>query len=213
MEVGISLPETFMNWCDTIRDFRSSTDWTQNQDWIETERLKDDIRQFRREHPRAGLSAELFHRVLDWKLRRQRARTERRRLNLTPHCIALVVECAFSLGDSRSDALDDLRLRVLSSMPGVGSGVASAILALSFPESYGVIDFRVWEVIFDEKKKAFGPADYVRYLQELRNCSAKLGVEPQFIDFLAWTYWDARKGQADQALHSSAPRECQDDSR
>ena len=80
-------------------------------------------------------------------------------------------------------------------MPGIGTGVASAILALSFPDMYGVVDFRVWEVIFQERKTAFTPADYLTYLSELWRCAEHLNLEPQFVDFLTWMYWESRKGR------------------
>jgi hypothetical protein len=36
------------------------------------------------------------------------------------------------------------------------------ILALTFPEDHGVIDFRVWKVIFETEKRSFTPQDYVK---------------------------------------------------
>ncbi len=141
-----------MSWCDAISDLHASGQWRQDRAWVETEQLKDDIRSYRVEHPAAGLNADLFDRILNWKLRGQRARTEHHRVDLTPQNIAVVTEAAFSLDHPQRDMLAALRLRVLSSMPGVSSGVASAIMALSFPATYGVVDFRVWEVIFQESK-------------------------------------------------------------
>jgi hypothetical protein len=123
-----------MNWCDKIQRFAASRNWEHDDAWIKTKMLRNNVQEFRRDHPGAGISFELFDRILDWKLRGQRPRTEQRRSSLTPQNVANVVECAYSLRHSSSDALDDLRLRVLCSLPGVGSGVASAILALSFPE-------------------------------------------------------------------------------
>jgi len=78
-------------------------------------------------------------------------------------------------------------------MPGIGTGVASAIMALSFPATYGVVDYRVWKVIFAESKRTFAPLEYIAYLHELWACAERLGLEPQLVDFLAWTYWESRK--------------------
>lgn len=183
-----------MNWCHAIGKLHSSGKWRGDPGWIETKRLKHDIRTYRTEHPGAGLSAALFDRILTWKLRRQRARTERRRVDLTPQNIAVVTEAAFLLDHAKRDVLAALRLSILSSMPGVSTGVASAIMALSFPTMYGVVDFRVWEVIFEESKTTFTQADYIKYLHELWECGERLGLEPQVVDFLAWIYWEDRKG-------------------
>ena len=78
-------------------------------------------------------------------------------------------------------------------MPGVGTGVASAIMALSFPDTYGVVDFRVWKVVFGESKTTFTTDEYIKYLNELWGCAERLGLEPQVVDFLAWRYWESRK--------------------
>jgi hypothetical protein len=63
----------------------------------------------------------------------------------------------------------------------------------------------VWKVIFKESKTSFTPVDYVKYLHELWTCAERLGVEPQMVDFLAWTYWEDREGAGEQA-HAPAGR-------
>jgi len=192
-----------MNWCDAVGHLHSSWDWRRDPAWIETERLKHDIRNYRREYPGAGLSAELFDRILGWKLRRQRARTEQHRAELIPQNIAVVTEAAFSLDHPQRDVLAALRLRVLSSMSGIGTGVASAIMALSFPDTYGVVDFRVWNVVFDQSKRFFTPVEYIKYLHELWACALRLDLEPQLVDFLAWSYWERRKEQANNEMQQT----------
>ena len=42
---------------------------------------------------------------------------------------------------------------MLQGISGVGMGVSSAIVALSFPDEYGVIDPIVWKVIYGKKKE------------------------------------------------------------
>jgi hypothetical protein len=75
---------------------------------------------------------------------------------------------------------------VLQGIPGVGMGIASAILALTFPDQYGVIDHIVWRVIFGTKKETFWTADYRKYLGDLLAASQTLGWSPQKVDFFAW---------------------------
>ncbi len=165
-----------MNWRDAVGHLHSSWDWRRDPAWIETERLKHDIRNYRREYPGAGLSAKLFDRILGWKLRRQRARTEQHRAELIPQNIAVVTEAAFSLDHPQRDVLAALRLRVLSSMSGI---------------------------VFDQSKRFFTPVEYIEYLHELWACALRLDLEPQLVDFLAWSYWERRKEQANNEMQQT----------
>jgi hypothetical protein len=71
---------------------------------------------------------------------------------------------------------------------GVGVPVASAVLALVFPEEYGVIDFRGWWQIFGEKRSIFSISDYKRYLCELRHLADELNWPVQEVDLAIWEY-------------------------
>lgn len=66
--------------------------------------------------------------------------------------------------------------------------VASAILALVFPEKYAVIDFRVWRQVFDEERTTFSVSDYKRYLHEIQRLAHELGWQVQEVDFAIWEY-------------------------
>jgi len=83
-----------------------------------------------------------------------------------------------------------VRAGLLACLPGVGLGVASAILALTFPEEYGVIDFRVWKVIFNEDRRQFVMSDYTRYLERIRDCAHRVGWQAQQVDFFSWKYYE-----------------------
>lgn len=195
-----------MNWCDAVARLHSSRALRRDPDWIDTELLKHQIQSYRTKHPGSGLSFELFDGIVAWKLRGQRGRTEQLRAELTPQNIAAVTEAAFSLEHPKRDVLAALRVRVLSSMPGIGTGVASAILALSFPAMYGVVDVRVWKVIFGKSKAAFTPEDYIEYLHELWACAKRLGLEPQVVDFLAWRSWESSQAGSEQPARGPRAR-------
>lgn len=66
--------------------------------------------------------------------------------------------------------------------------VASAVLALVFPEKYAVIDVRVWRQIFGEEKTTFTLADYQRYLPEVKRLASELGWTVQEVDLAIWDY-------------------------
>ena len=94
------------------------------------------------------------------------------------------------------------RVTMLRVLPGVGMGVASAILALCFPEQYAPIDFRVWRQLFDSELSMFELTEYRRYLARLRELAHELeSVDPandwpvQLVDYFAWEY-DAATAKA-----------------
>jgi thermostable 8-oxoguanine DNA glycosylase len=103
--------------------------------------------------------------------------------------------CALSNVPGGNDAADKIRVRILTALPGVGVGVASAILALSDPYNYGVVDGAVWSALFGgTDKNSFTVNDYVRYLKRLRTYARELGWPAQEVDFFVWMHRQERTG-------------------
>ena len=179
------------NWCQRIDQLSASYDTEADDGWAKTETLKADLRSSLGVTPAHGLTEDLFGRVLDWKLRRQRGRTEKHRRKIEEKMLNEVTACAFRLEHTDPYRLAAVRLEVLSSLPGVGYGVASSIMTLVFPEQYGVIDFRVWKVIFDERRTSFSVSQYLKYLDAVWSCSRELGWHPQKVDYFTWIAYES----------------------
>jgi hypothetical protein len=75
---------------------------------------------------------------------------------------------------------------VLGALPGIQIGLSSAILALTFPDKYGVIDPRVWKQVYGVNKTGFYLTDYTMYLGDLLNGAAQLNWLAQELDFFTW---------------------------
>jgi len=101
---------------------------------------------------------------------------------------------AFNISHEDEDYELELRLRLLTALRGVEIPVASAVLALCYPEQYAVIDFRVWRQIFGVEKRNFSINDYKRYLKEIKRLAAELGWLPQEVDLVIWEY-DRQSGR------------------
>jgi hypothetical protein len=82
----------------------------------------------------------------------------------------------------------ELRTDILCALRGVGVPVASAVLALVFPEAYAVIDFRGWRQIFDESKSVFSVPDYRKYMSKVRLLARELEWSVQEVDHAVWDY-------------------------
>jgi len=102
--------------------------------------------------------------------------------------IRVVTGAALSIEHPDEDYEIELRLGILCTLRGVGVPVASAILALVFPERYAVIDFRGWRHVFGEERTTFSVSDYKRYLREIQRLSLELGWPVQEVDLAIWEY-------------------------
>jgi hypothetical protein len=70
---------------------------------------------------------------------------------------------------------EERRVESLTSLKGVGLPMASAILTLTDPQRYGVIDIRVWQVLYEcggvsvnRYGREFTIKHWMRYLEVLR---------------------------------------------
>ena len=177
---------------------------TSSDDYTLTEHIKADFAQMKRERHPMYLTLEEFDRVLQWKLRGQYERQRERRKENTDDEIRVVTGAALSIEHPDKDYEIELRVGILCTLRGVGVPVASAILALVFPERYAVIDFRGWRQVFGEERTTFSVSDYRRYLREVQNLAQELGWPVQEVDLAIWEY-DRVNGR--NAVDTKAARE------
>ena len=87
------------------------------------------------------------------------------------------------------------RFEALTALDGVGAPMASAILTLTNPRRYGVIDIRVWQLLFDLGSVRTKPngvgftfSDWYLYLVELRYHAKRLGVSVRAVEYSLFLY-------------------------
>jgi len=87
------------------------------------------------------------------------------------------------------------RLELLTSLEGVSVPTASAILTLTDPRRYGVIDVRVWQLLFrlrsvdrNPRGVGFRFADWAHYLMKLRHHAKRLGVSVRRVEHSLFLY-------------------------
>ncbi len=176
---------------EDLRPYRTLSD-----DYQTTEELKAKLQRLRRERQPMYLTLEEFDEILQWKLRGQYKRQEKTRQINSEDVIQTVTRAALSISHPDEDYETELRLRILCSLRGVGVPVASAVLALVFPEKYAVIDFRGWRQIFGEEKRTFSVSDYKIYLRKIKSLADELGWLPQEVDLAIWAYDRAHGGKS-----------------
>ena len=157
-------------------------------DYEETKRLKAKLARVRRERQPLYLTGKEFEKILKWKLGRQYGRQRERRSANTEEIIRAVTGLALTISHSDKEYELELRVGILCSLRGVAVPVASAVLALIFPEEYAVIDFRGWRQIFGEGETVFSTPKYKKYLREVRRLANELGWPVQEVDHAIWEY-------------------------
>ena len=170
--------------------------WTASKDYKEikelykkTKDLKEKLQSLRQKRNPFYLTLLEFDEILRWKLGNQYNRQKKRRESNSEELVRTITQTAFQITHPDKEYEVELRLGILCLLRGVGVPVASAILALTFPEEYGVIDFRVWRQLFgEEKRDDFSIEDYKQYLNKLRNLAKELEWTVQEVDLAIWAY-------------------------
>lgn len=143
------------------------------------------------------LTSPTLDAILDWKLRKQRNRTEKHRNGNTAELIMELTGAFWRIRHENPDKELDVKLAVLMAIPGTGIGIASAIQTLATPENFGIIDFRNWKVLYNEDKRQFTTTEYKRYLEDVRKLASQLDCDVQEVDYILWKKFETRDDQKD----------------
>jgi hypothetical protein len=179
-----------------LRTLRQKLITPNNGEWVSVISLRNLVRG---EFVRQGyLTSQTYHTVLDWKLRRQRNRTERHREGNTEDLIRELTGTFWRVSHPNAEKEMEIKLKVLMAIPGTGLGVASAIFTLSTPETFAIIDFRNWRVLYNEVKRTFTLTEYKQYLEDIRQIALQLACDVQEVDYLLWKEYEKLGEQSNQ---------------
>ena len=159
-----------------------------SDNYAAAESLKAKLARLREERQPFYLTSAELEEIVRGKLRGQFGQQQEQRTVNTEEVVRLVTGLALAITHTDKEYELELRMSVLCALRGVGVPVASAILALVYPEEYAVIDFRVWRQVFNEEKRAFLIGDYKKYMQTIRQLANELGWSVQQIDVAIWEY-------------------------
>ena len=150
-----------------LKDRRLAAKAAKDAELAATERLKARLARARDKRVPFFLTGEEFLEICHWQLGDQFARAARLLESSSDRRVKRITKLAFAVKDKEADFELGARLAILRLLPGVGLGVASAILALCNPKKFAPLDARVWHELFDEKRGALEVGDYRRYLARL----------------------------------------------
>jgi hypothetical protein len=97
------------------------------------------------------------------------------------------------------------RLEALLQLEGVSVPMASAVLTLLYPSRYGVIDIRVWQLLYavgavraNRKGTGFSLENWLQFLSIIRPLSSRLNVSARAVER---TLFDAHKANQERRLY------------
>jgi hypothetical protein len=100
------------------------------------------------------------------------------------------------------------RLEALLQLKGVSVPMASAVLTLLYPRRYGVIDIRVWQLLYgvgavsaNRKGTGFSLENWLQFLSIVRGLSSRLNVSARAIER---TLFEVHKANQVNMLYESA---------
>ncbi len=167
-----------------LKDRRLAARRADDPGLAEVEKLKTRLARARDKRVPFYLSREEFLGICRWKLGDQYSRAARLLESNSEKRVKRTTQMAFSCKDKDAGFELAARVTILRLLPGVGMGVASAILALCYPKRYAPVDSRIWLALFDEQRGSFEPADYGRCLAHLSELAAEVrALDPKG----AWT--------------------------
>jgi len=157
-----------------LKDRRLAARHTKDADLTEAERLKTRLARARDKRVPLHLSRDEFLAVCRWKLGDQYGRAAHLLESNSEKRVKRTSQMTFAVKDKDAEFELAGRVTILRLLPGVGIGVASAVLALCYPRWYAALDPRAWRALFDEERSVFELADYRRYLTRLSELEAEI---------------------------------------
>jgi hypothetical protein len=131
------------------------------------------------------LTKEQLFEIAYWKTPRK-SKIVKNSENNPQEIVKSITEFALKMTDEK------YKIRILCSLDGIGIPRASAVLTMSDPEKYGIIDVNAWFALFGEKKLYFTEDDWVDYLEKIRELAKKYEKTPRQIDMALMKYGQKR---------------------
>ncbi len=166
-------------------------------DLLDHERISDEdprtakiVERVRHVEGKRGFTRGEFLAMCRWKSPRSIRHCERN----SARSIQSVSRRVFSTRNERK------RIELLTSLHGVGIPTASALLTLTNPAMYGVIDIRVWQLLYrlgsvhqNARGQGFRFEQWLEYLMILRNHAKRLHVPVRLVELTLFTVHESHQ--------------------
>ncbi len=157
-----------------------------SNDLITTNQLKKKFADLRNLRKPFFLYADELDEIVMWKLDSQYYRSkEQRSVNIDSVVVPITQSC-FSISSSNQDYEIELKLKQLTTLKGIAIPLASAILAVCYPDKFVVIDSVLWWEIYGVEKSSFSINDYLNFLLFFEELASYTKLDLQTTEHLLW---------------------------
>jgi hypothetical protein len=132
------------------------------------------------------LDSKEFEQILCWKLDTQAHRSKQLRIVNVDGLVIPITKAYFNLKSENFEYETEVKIKLLTSLKGVGTPLASAVMAITEPQKYCIVDSVLWEFIFNEEKSSFTTNDYLKFHKVIIELSKKLDRDVQKTEFTLW---------------------------
>lgn len=157
-----------------------------DEDFVSLDKLRGEFSHKLNSRKEKFLDSKEFEQILCWKLDTQANRSKQLRLVNTDGLVIPITKAYFNLKSENFDYETEVKIKMLTSLKGVGTPLASAIMAITEPLKYCIVDSVLWEFIFNEEKSSFTPNDYLKFHKVILELSKKLDSDVQKTEFTLW---------------------------
>ena len=159
-----------------------------NPEWQEIIELHKIVQQEFQQHECLSLST--LEKVLHWKTDNP-SQIEKILASCPEFLLKSITHCYYKVNHPNDEMNTRIRVHVLLSLPWIGIGIASAIIALHEPKLYGISDARSWDVLFQQTRKSLSKRDYLRYLVGARELAQNVGCDVLELDYILWKEYES----------------------
>lgn len=121
-------------------------------------------------------------RIIKWKFQGGLLGRQKRILKLLEDNEELFIEEVSKSAFKSKD--DEVRLKLLSSIKGIGNALSSVILTFYDPQIYGVLDIHAWRGLFGKEPKDIfsNSKQAIKFFNKLREISSETGLSCREIE-------------------------------
>lgn len=158
--------------------------WKNNYDQeedVNDKRLEEELRLKFQKHSRITKSDLI--KIVKWKFQGRLSGRRKLILKLLENVDGPFIENLSKLAFNTKD--DEIRLKLLCIIKGVGNALSSVILTFYDPQNYGVLDIHAWRGLFSKKEPkdlSTNKKQAIKYFNKLRETSSKTGLSCRDIE-------------------------------
>jgi hypothetical protein len=157
-------------------------------DFAETQKFKKRLQASVFARKPAYLNSSELDQIIAWKLDSQYPRSRALRSMNLDNVVVPVTRACLEVVSPDSPYEIELKIRILSTLRGIATPLASAVLAILEPNKYAVIDTLLWEFFMGQEKQAFSTTEYQLFLANVKELSGLTGLSMQETEHALWIY-------------------------